>query len=161
MMSNLMKWYCLSTLRIIYYYMHTIVVQTMKVKTFLTYSLLLYCMSDGYTVGVQLTLAAWHDSLSSGHTPQQAARKHLYPVRMCKGGKVIGHVVVVVVMNTKIAIYHDLGTRATHTHLESIEFGEKLASICFKSRDMIYERQKLCLFLSHHSHTYEQCLLNA
>ena len=66
-------------------------------------------MSDGYTVDIQLTLVAWHDLLSSGHTPQQAARKHLYPMHMRKGGKVISCVVVVVV-NTKIAIYRDLGT---------------------------------------------------
>ena len=67
-------------------------------------------MSDAYTVGIQLTLVAWHDSLSSGYTPQQAAHnEYLYPMHMRKGDKVIGCVVVVVV-NTKIAIYHNLGT---------------------------------------------------
>ena len=52
----------------------------------------------------------------------------------CIRGKVIGHVVVVVVviMSTKIAISRDIGA---HKHNESIKFSEKLASVCIKSMD--------------------------
>jgi hypothetical protein len=45
-------------------------------------------------------------------------------------------------VSTKIAISQDLGTWATRKHNESIEFGEKLASVWFKSRDTIHERYK-------------------
>ena len=63
--------------------------------------------------------------------------------RLCyaQGGKVIGHVVVVIVVNTKITIFWDLGTWATRYHNESVELGKKLASVC------------------HRSHTYGQSLL--
>ena len=61
----------------------------------------------------------------------------------CARGKVISHVVVaVVVVSTNIAISRDLGTCATHEHKESVEFGEKLASVYFKSIDTIYKCQK-------------------
>ena len=69
------------------------------------------------------------------------AMRYIYPVRMRKG-VVIGRVIIVVVVSTKVTTYQDVGTWVTHTHLESIEFGEKLASIGFKSRDTIHERQK-------------------
>jgi hypothetical protein len=35
-----------------------------------------------------------------------------------------------------------LGVSATRKHNKSIELGEKLASVCFKSRDMIHESHK-------------------
>jgi hypothetical protein len=41
-------------------------------------------------------------------------------------------------------------SRATRKYNESIEPGEKLASVCFKSRDTIHER----LFVAHRSHAY-------
>ena len=63
----------------------------------------------------------------------------LLPLVHALGGKVIGHVVVIV--STKIALSWDLGTWATHKHLESVELGETLASVSFKSRDTIHERQ--------------------
>ena len=52
-----------------------------------------------------------------------------------QGGKVI---VVVVIVSTKIAISRDAG----RNHNESIEFGEKLASVCVKSRDTVHEPHK-------------------
>ena len=61
---------------------------------------------------------------------------------IAQGGKVIGRVVVVVVVSTKIAISRGLGTWATSKHNESVEFGEKLPSACFESRDAIHERHK-------------------
>ena len=52
----------------------------------------------------------------------------LLPRAHAQGGKVIGRVVVVVVVvSTKIVISRDIATRI---HNESIEFGEKLASVC-------------------------------
>ena len=77
----------------------------------------------------------------------------------CARGKAIGHVVVVV--STKIAVSQDAGIQGTRKHSESIEFGEKLASVCVKSRDAVHNRQKWCPFVGHCSHTYRQCLLNA
>jgi hypothetical protein len=61
-----------------------------------------------------------------------------YPAR----GKVIGRVIVVIVLSTKIAISRDIGTWVTHKHNESIEFREKLASVSFKSRDTVHEHDK-------------------
>jgi hypothetical protein len=56
----------------------------------------------------------------------------------CARDKVIGRgVVVVVVVVQKITTSRDLGVWATRKHNESIEFGEKLASVCFKSRDTL------------------------
>ena len=63
----------------------------------------------------------------------------------CARGKVIGCVVVVVVVvvvSTKIAISRDVGISATREHNESIEFGEKLASVCVKSTDMVHGHHK-------------------
>ena len=59
-------------------------------------------------------------------------------------GKVIGRVVVVivVVMSTKIAIPRDVGIQTTHKHDESIEFGEKLASVCMKLMDTVHGHHK-------------------
>ena len=54
----------------------------------------------------------------------------------------IGRVVVVVVVSTKIAISRDLGTYAIHKHKESVKFDEKLASVYFKSIDTLYKCQK-------------------
>jgi hypothetical protein len=54
-------------------------------------------------------------------------------------GKVIGWLSSV---DTKIAISRDLGTWATRKYNESIESGEELASVCFKSRDTMHERHK-------------------
>ena len=44
-----------------------------------------------------------------------------------------GKVISFVVVSTKITISRDLGTWATCKHNKSIKFGEKLASVCFKS----------------------------
>ena len=54
--------------------------------------------------------------------------------------KVSGRVVIVV--STKIAISRDIGVEATRNHNESIEFGEKLTSVCVKSRDTVHEYHK-------------------
>ena len=63
--------------------------------------------------------------------------------RACARGKVIGRVVVVVVVvSTKIVISQCLGTKAIRKHNESVAFGEKWASVCFKTRDMVHERHK-------------------
>ena len=61
----------------------------------------------------------------------------LLPRVHAQGGKVIV-VVVVVIVSTKIAISQDAGCN----HNESIEFGEKLASVCVKSRDTVHEPHK-------------------
>ena len=60
-----------------------------------------------------------------------------YPPRIKARGKVIARVVVV--MSTNIAISRDVGIYATHKHNK---LGEKLASVCFKSRDTVHERHK-------------------
>ena len=65
------------------------------------------------------------------------------PRAHAQGGKVIGRVViVVVVVSTKIAISRDIGVQATRIYNKSIEFDEKLASVCVKSRDTVHERHK-------------------
>ena len=48
-------------------------------------------------------------------------------------------------MSTKITIIlsQDVCTRATRNHNESIDFGEKLATVCFKLRDTVHERHKI------------------
>ena len=71
-----------------------------------------------------------------------------------QGGNIIsiGRVVVVVVNMKKY-----LETEAPEqliSILNQLNFGEKLASVCSKSRDMTHEHQKQCLFVSHYSHTY-------
>ena len=52
-----------------------------------------------------------------------------YPTRMHRC-KVIGRAVVVIVVNKNIAKSGDLGTWASCKHNKSVEFGEKLASLC-------------------------------
>ena len=64
----------------------------------------------------------------------------VFTPRACTRGKVIGRVVVVV--STKITIFRDVGVQATRKHDESIEFGEKLASVCVESRDTVHDRHK-------------------
>ena len=56
----------------------------------------------------------------------------------CARGKAISCVVV----STKIAISGDVGIQGTCKHSQSIEFGEKLAPVCVKSRDTVHNRQK-------------------
>jgi hypothetical protein len=65
------------------------------------------------------------------------------PRAHAQGGKVIGLVVVVVVVVVipKIGISRDLGTWANRKPNKSIGFGEKLASLCFKSKETVHERQ--------------------
>jgi hypothetical protein len=46
------------------------------------------------------------------------------------------------VVCTKIARSRHLGISATRKYNESIGLGKKLASVCFKSRDMIHEHHK-------------------
>jgi hypothetical protein len=65
----------------------------------------------------------------------------LLPRAHAQGGKVIG-LVVVVVVTPKIGISRDLGTWATRKPNESIGFGEKLASLCFKSKETVHEHKK-------------------
>ena len=57
---------------------------------------------------------------------------------------IIGYVVVIVVVNTKIAKSGDLhvGTWASSKHNEYIKFGGKLASICLESSGMAYKHHK-------------------
>ena len=58
-------------------------------------------------------------------------------------GKVIVIIVVmVVVMDTKIAKSGDLGTWERCKHNESVKFGKKLASVCLESSGTIYKRHK-------------------
>ena len=56
-------------------------------------------------------------------------------------GKVIGRVVIVVVLDTKIKS-GDLGTQASCKHNEYVECGEKLGSVCLESSDMAYNCRK-------------------
>ena len=63
----------------------------------------------------------------------------------CARGKVIGSVivvVVVVVVNKNIARSRHLGTLATRKHGKSVEYGEKLALLCFESSSTAYKRHK-------------------
>ena len=46
------------------------------------------------------------------------------------------------VVGTKIATSRDLGISATRKHNESIEIGDKLASVCFDTFGMAHERHK-------------------
>ena len=55
-------------------------------------------------------------------------------------GKVIGCVVIVV--DTKIAKSGGLGISASCKQNKSVEFGEKLASVCLESSGTAYKRQK-------------------
>ena len=57
---------------------------------------------------------------------------------MCRG-KVIGRVVIVVILDTKIIKSGDLGTQASYKHNE---YGEKLGSVCLESSDMAYSCHK-------------------
>ena len=57
---------------------------------------------------------------------------------MCRG-KVIGRVVIVVILDTKIIKSGDLGTQASYKHNE---YGEKLGSVCLESSDMAYSCYK-------------------
>ena len=59
-------------------------------------------------------------------------------MRMHKG-KVISCVVIV---STQIAISRDVGIYATCKHKESIEFSEKLVSVCFELRDIVHKCHK-------------------
>ena len=70
------------------------------------------------------------------------AHLHVITPRACARGKVIGSVVVVVFVNKKITKSRHLGTLATHKHNKSVEFDEKLASLCFESSGMTYKHHK-------------------
>ena len=65
-----------------------------------------------------------------------------YPTCMHRGKVIVVVVVVVVVVNKKIARSRHLGTLATHKHSRSVEFGEKLASLCFESSGTTYKHHK-------------------
>jgi hypothetical protein len=71
------------------------------------------------------------------YRPYSEARlaRETIEVALPRAGKVIGCVIV----STKIATFRDLGSCK---HNESIQVGEKLASVCFKLRDTIHERDK-------------------
>ena len=60
----------------------------------------------------------------------------------CTRGKVVSAVVVVAAVNIKIARSRHLGTLATRKHNKSVDFGKKLASLCFESSGMAYKRHK-------------------
>ena len=72
----------------------------------------------------------------------------LLPLAHVQGVKVIDLVFVIVVVSTKITIYRDLGTWATRTHLELIEFGEKLASICLNRETRSTSVRNIAFFLA-------------
>ena len=61
--------------------------------------------------------------------------------RACARGKAIGFCLSSVV-GTKIVTSRDLGISVTRKHYESVEIGEKLASVCFYSFAMAHERHK-------------------
>ena len=56
-------------------------------------------------------------------------------------GKVIGHVVVVPI-HKEITRSWDLGTRVIRKYNESVEVGDKLASVCLELSAMAYKRHK-------------------
>ena len=58
----------------------------------------------------------------------------------CARGKVIGHVVVVVVVMSIIS--RDVHVQATRKHNESIQFGKKLASVSVTSMNTVHGRHK-------------------
>ena len=61
--------------------------------------------------------------------------------RTCARGKVIGHIVIVVVMDKKITKSGDLGTWVSCKH-DYVEFGKKLASVCSESSGAAYKHHK-------------------
>ena len=64
----------------------------------------------------------------------------MFTPRVCVRGKVIGHVVVVVVVvHKKTTRSWDLGTSAIRKYNKSVEVGEKLASGCFESSGTAYK----------------------
>ena len=65
-------------------------------------------------------------------------------------GKVISHVVVIVVviMYTKIAKSVDVRTSASCKHNRYVEFGEKLASVCSESNVTACNSHKLHVYFS-------------
>ena len=56
---------------------------------------------------------------------------------------------VLSVVGTKIARSRDLGISATRNHNESVEIGEKLASVCFNYFGTAHERHKQSFFIGH------------
>ena len=72
--------------------------------------------------------------------------QELITPRACARGKVIGSVVVVVVVvvvvNKNIARSQHLGTLATCKYGKSVEYGEKLASLCLESSSTAYKCHK-------------------
>ena len=62
----------------------------------------------------------------------------LLPPCTCTRGKVIRCVIVVLVMDT-IAKSGDVGVWASCKRNKSVEFGEKVASVCLESSDMAYK----------------------
>ena len=61
-------------------------------------------------------------------------------------GKAIGFVCLLSIIVTKIARSPHLGILATGKYDESVEIGEKLASLCFKSIDKAHECHKYGVF---------------
>ena len=64
---------------------------------------------------------------------------------MCKGCRVV--VVIVVIVDTKIAKSGDLGTWGSCKRNEYVKFGEKLASVCSESSSTAYQCHKLCIII--------------
>ena len=79
----------------------------------------------------------------------------IFTPRTCARGKAIGRVVVViVVVQKKIARSWDLGTSATRKYNKSVEVGKKLASGCLESGGMAYKLHKSCISVGNPSHTH-------
>ena len=67
----------------------------------------------------------------------------MFTPRAYAKGKVIGHVIVVViVVHKKITRSWDLGTSATQKYNKSVKVGDKLASGCLESSGTAYKLHK-------------------
>ena len=77
----------------------------------------------------------------------------------CTRGKAIGFVCHLssVVISKKIATSLDLGIWATHKCNESVEIGEKLASVCL----ILWHGPQASQIVSFVGHAYRQCLIQA
>ena len=68
----------------------------------------------------------------------------------CARGKVIGHViVVVVVIHTKITRFRLLGVSASVQYSHNVECDKKVMSFCFKALDKGHKGYKSCLLIGH------------
>ena len=91
--------------------------------------------------------------------PRFSFQKRVITPCACARGKVISHVVVVVVVDTKVFKSGDLGTWLSCKHNKYVEFGEKLALVRSGSSGTAYKRHKLCILAGHRSYTHWPCPL--